>query len=167
MRSNYYSSTRERGGFSLIELVVVIVIIAIIGAIAIPKMSRGSAGAGDSSLTQDLSVMRSAVDMYNAEHPTAPLNASSSAAFVTTALTEYSDAGADTFSTTKTTTCILGPYIKTFPTMPVGTNKSLNTVTITGPAGTGSFAWYFDGNSFYANDPSTDLDASGTAYNTY
>ena len=40
----------RKPGFSLIELVVVIVIIAIIGAIAIPKMSRGSVGAGDSSL---------------------------------------------------------------------------------------------------------------------
>ena len=63
------SNTRNRfAGFSLIELVIVVVIIAIIGAIAIPKMSRGAAGAGDSALIQDLSVLRSALDLYQTEN---------------------------------------------------------------------------------------------------
>jgi prepilin-type N-terminal cleavage/methylation domain-containing protein len=162
-----YSFNPKSSGFSLIELVVVIVIIAIIGAIAIPKMSRGSAGAGDSSLIQDLSILRSGVDMYNAEHPTAQLNATSSAALVTQALTQYSDSVGANFSTTKTSTCVLGPYVKSFPTLPVGTNKTQTGVTIAGPAGTGAFGWFFDGTSFYANDPTGDVDASGTAYNTY
>src|SRR5438309_5323045 len=74
-------------GFSLIELVIVVVIIAIIGAIAIPKMSRGAAGAGDSALSQDLSVLRSAIDLYQAENGgTYP-----PAASVLTALTQYND----------------------------------------------------------------------------
>src|SRR5580658_4542485 len=128
MRKNNLSN-RDRAGFSLIELVVVIVIIAIIGAIAIPKMSRGSVGAGDSSLIQDLSVLRAGVDMYNTEHPTAQLNASSSAALVTEALTEYSDSPGANFSTTRTTTCIYGPYVKSFPILPVGTNKSQSGIT--------------------------------------
>ena len=58
----------NRLGFSLIELVIVVVIIAIIGAIAIPKMSRGAAGANDSALIQDLSVLRSALDLYQTEN---------------------------------------------------------------------------------------------------
>src|SRR5436309_15949531 len=79
---------RRRGaGFSLIELVIVVVIIAIIGAIAIPKMSRGAAGAADSALIQNLSVLRSALDLYQTEHsgnyPTA--------ANVTNALLLYTD----------------------------------------------------------------------------
>ena len=57
-----------RRAFSLIELVIVVVIIGIIGAIAIPRMSRGAAGAADSSLVADLAVMRSAIDLYKAEH---------------------------------------------------------------------------------------------------
>ena len=52
-------------GFSLIELVIVVVIIGIIAAIAIPKMSRGSAGASDSALTGDLTVLRNAIELYN------------------------------------------------------------------------------------------------------
>ena len=166
MRKNHLFN-RNSAGFSLIELVVVIVIIAIIGAIAIPKMSRGSVGAGDSSLIQDLSILRSAVDMYNTEHPTAQLSASSSTTLLTQALTEYSDSAGATFSTSKSTTCIYGPYLKSFPILPVGTNKSQSGITVTGPAGTGAFGWYFDGTSFWANDPTSDVDASGTAYNTY
>jgi general secretion pathway protein G len=166
MRKGYFFN-RDRAGFSLIELVVVIVIIAIIGAIAIPKMSRGSVGAGDSSLIQDLSILRSAVDMYNTEHPTAQLGAGSSTTLLTQALTEYSDSAGANFSTSKSTTCIYGPYVKSFPILPVGTNKSQSGITVTGPAGTGSFGWYFDGTTFWANDPTSDVDASGTAYNTY
>src|ERR1700759_2370087 len=91
---------QRRSAFSLIELVIVVVIIAIIGAIAIPKMSRGAAGAGDSALIQDLAVLRSAVALYNAEHPNAPLTTS---ATFPDALTKYTDASG-TVSATKTTT---------------------------------------------------------------
>jgi prepilin-type N-terminal cleavage/methylation domain-containing protein len=154
-------------GFSLIELVIVVVIIAIIGAIAIPKMSRGAQGAGDSATIQDLSVLRAAVDLYNSEHPGATLSASSTIAGVTNALTLYSDINGNT-SATKTTTCIYGPYLRAFPLLPVGTNKNAtNTVTVTGPAGTGAYDWYFDGTTFWANDPATDVDVTGKAYNTY
>src|SRR2546423_5229696 len=99
------SRKHARGGFSLIELVIVVVIIAIIGAIAIPKMSRGAQGAGDSALMQDLSILRSAFDLYNAEHPTATLGSGSTATAVTNALTLYSDALGNT-NATKTTTYI-------------------------------------------------------------
>src|SRR3954468_6545530 len=109
-------------GFSLIELVIVVVIIAIIGAIAIPKMSRGAQGAGDSALMQDLSILRSAADLYNAEHPTATISGASTATAVTNALTLYSDALGNT-NATKTSVYIYGPYLKTLPTMPVGSLK--------------------------------------------
>src|SRR5438094_3406520 len=66
---NGSSNHRRRGGaFSLIELVIVVVIIGIIAAIAIPKLSRGAAGASDSALSGDLKVLRTALDMYATEH---------------------------------------------------------------------------------------------------
>jgi general secretion pathway protein G len=157
-------------GFSLIELVVVIVIIAIIGAIAIPKMSRGSAGAGDSALTQDLSVLRSAIDLYNAEHPTAQLSSSTTPATLLSELTEYSDSTGTVLSTTKTTTSIYGPYLRgtTFPAQPVGTNKGLTTITQTTPGATASTAgWFWDGTTIWANSPNSDVDATGKQYNQY
>ena len=151
-------------GFSLIELVIVVVIIAIIAAIAIPKLSRGAAGANDSATMQDLSQLRSACDLFASEH-SGTYPSTTPATFVLQ-LTTYTDINGSA-SATKDTTHIYGPYVKAIPTLPVGTNKGLNTVTATGPAGTGTFAWYFDGLTVWVNDPSTDVDAKGVAYNTY
>jgi prepilin-type N-terminal cleavage/methylation domain-containing protein len=159
------TAKKNRSGFTLIELVVVVVIIAIIAAIAIPKMSRGSAGAGDSAVSQDLSTMRAALELYQTEHGgTYPSNALATT-FVNQ-LTEYTDNLGNTQST-KDTTHIYGPYLKAVPSLPVGTNKGLNTFTITGPAGTGTYGWFYDGTTVWANDPSTDIDVKSTAYNTY
>ena len=160
MQTKYTS----RRGFSLIELVIVVVIIAIIAAIAIPKMSRGAAGANDSATMLDLSQMRSACDLFTTEHGgTAP---STTPATFISQMTTYTDiTGAA--SATKDATHIYGPYLKSIPALPVGTNKGLATVTATGPAGTGAFGWYFDGQTVWVNDPVTDVDAKGTAYNAY
>ena len=160
------SNTRLKNkGFTLIELVVVVVIIAIIAAIAIPKMSRGSAGAADSAVAQDLATMRSALELYQTEHGgTYPSN--SSAATFVNQLTQYTDASGNA-QATKDSTHIYGPYLKAVPTLPVGTNKGLNTITVTGPAGTGTFGWYFDGTTVWANDPASDVDVKTTPYNTY
>jgi len=160
MKTRKYKSQ----GFSLIELVVVVVIIAIIGAIAIPRMSRGAAGANDSAVLQDLTTMRSGLDLYAQEHGgTYP---STTPATLLLQLTTYTDINGNT-QATKDTVHIYGPYLKSIPTLPVGTNKGLNTLTGTGPAGTGAFGWYFDGTSMWVNDPGTDTDVKGTAYNTY
>ena len=66
MNENHMHNRKR--GFSLIELVIVVVIIGIIGAIAIPRMSRGTAGASESALKGDLAVLRNAIDLYAAEH---------------------------------------------------------------------------------------------------
>src|SRR6185312_14481798 len=150
------NSRPQRRGFTLIELVVVVVIIAIIAAIAIPKMSRGSAGAADSAVAQDLSTMRAAIELYQTEHGgTYP--SSTSATTFTNKLTQYTDASGSA-QAAKDTTHIYGPYPKAIPSLPVGTNKGLSTITVTGPAGTGTFGWYYDGTTVWANDPASDAD---------
>src|SRR3954469_9831143 len=111
-------ATRKTRGFGFIELVIVVVIIAIIGAIAIPRLSRGSAGAADSSLVGNLRVLRSAIDLYASEHGgTYP-----AAATITTQLTQYTD-DQGTVSATKTATAIYGPYVRTIPALPIGAKK--------------------------------------------
>lgn len=159
------ANRKTSGGFTLIELVVVVVIIAIIAAIAIPRMSRGSAGAADSAVSEDLAIMRSAIELFQTEHGGTYPSASSATTFVNQ-LTQYSDASGNA-QAAKDTTHIYGPYLKLVPSLPVGTNKGLNTVTVTGPAGTGAFGWYYDGTTVWVNDPSTDVDVQNTAYNTY
>ena len=149
-------------GFSLIELVIVVVIIAIIGAIAIPKMSRGAAGAGDSALIQDLSVLRSALDLYQTEnggnYPTV--------GNVTLALTGYNDGTNSTPVSTKDSTHIYGPYLRSVPTLPVGAAKGSLGIAATTGAGVG---WIYTAatGQISANTTNTELDAKGVAYNTY
>jgi general secretion pathway protein G len=159
---------RRRTAFSLIELVVVVVIIALIGAIAIPKMSRGATGATNSSLEQDLSVLRGAMDLFNAEHPNAPLSAvATNGPAVVQCLTQCTDANAVTFSPTNTGSCIYGPYLRAMPAMPVGTFKGDNTITIGSSPGTGPSGWLFTGTAFLCNDPASDVDDAGNPYNGY
>ncbi|HEX8322700.1 MAG TPA: prepilin-type N-terminal cleavage/methylation domain-containing protein [Tepidisphaeraceae bacterium] len=161
-RSKPYAA-RNRG-FSLIEMVIVIVIIAIVAAIAIPRMSRGAAGANDSATRQNLSQIRAAIDLFVAEH--GGLYPSDDPATFIAQMTTYTDATGAT-AAAKDTTHIFGPYLKSLPVLGVGTNKGQSNLTTTGPAGTGSFAWYYDGSLVWANNPATDVDGNGVAYNTY
>jgi general secretion pathway protein G len=149
--------------FSLIELVIVIVIIAIIGAIAIPRMSRGAAGAADSALIQDLSVLRSALDLYQTEnngvYPTA--------ASLPTALLQYNDGAgaAATYSATRDATHIFGPYLRAVPPLPVGARKGGTTIATADAPGVG---WIYTELSGAINaNTTTEADARGVPYNTY
>lgn len=151
-----------RRAFSLIELVIVVVIIGIIGAIAIPRMSRGAAGAADSGLVADLAVMRSAIDLYKAEHGgTLPAFATFEAQ-----LTTFSnDAG--TANASKTTVYYLGPYLRELPSLKVGANKGQSAIIAT--QGGTTAGWVYDAatGSISANLAGTELDVRGVAYNAY
>jgi len=156
---------KQLKGFSLIELVIVVVIIGIIAAIAIPRMSRGSQGAADSALKGDLSVLRSAVDLYKAEH-----NAYPDGTNVTAQLTGFTDANGNPGS--QDSTHIYGPYLRTIPVIPVGTLKG-NTTTgnkIGGPPpGTpdAGYGWLYDPTTGNMTANTAAQDATGTAYSTY
>ena len=149
----------------MIELVVVVIIIAIIAAIAIPKMSRGSAGAGESALSQDLATVRSAIDVYQTEHGGAFPSNQSADTFVRQ-LTQYTDSQGN-YQSSKDATHIYGPYLRSIPPLPVGTNKGQSSVAMSSSATSMSAGWYYDGQNFWANDPASDTDIGGTPYNTY
>lgn len=159
---NKTNTVSPRRAFSLIELVIVVVIIGIIGAIAIPRMSRGAAGAADSGLVADLAVMRSAIDLYKAEHGgTLPAFAT----FETQLTTFSNDAG--TANASKTTAYYLGPYLRELPSLKVGTNKGKSAIIAT-QGGTVA-GWVYDETSgtISANLAGTELDVRGVAYSAY
>jgi general secretion pathway protein G len=154
-------NTRKSTGFSLLEMMLVVVIIGLIAAIAIPRMSRGAAGAGDSALAGSLAVMRDAIDRYAAEHggsyPTV-------ATFVAN-LTTYTDASGAA-QATKDSTHIYGPYLRQVPALSVGAAKGNTTAAAAAATGVG---WIYDatGGNISANTTSSESDASGKLYSAY
>ena len=161
-----FEQRRIRGGFSLIELVIVVVIIAIIGAIAIPRMSRGAAGASDSALVGNVAVLRNAVDLYATEHGgTFPGGAT-----IVDQLTVFTDINGAT-SATKDATHIFGPYLRKLPPLPVGTTTGATAIAngATATLGAASSGWFYDPASgdIKANLATSEKDSSNKSYNTY
>lgn len=157
--------TRMRG-FSLLELVIVVVIIGIIAAIAIPRMSRGTAGATDSALTGDLAVLRNAVELFAAEHdgkyPTIGK--------IDQQLTLYTDStNTSDPVAAKDATHQFGPYVRAIPKLPVGTYKGKDTFTATTPPGTAEAGWVYDEvtGKVQANTKDNEIDAAETKYSDY
>jgi general secretion pathway protein G len=62
----------KRGGFTLVELVVVVLVLGIIAAVAAPKMFDTANDARDNSTIQSLSVLRDGVELYKAKNGTYP-----------------------------------------------------------------------------------------------
>jgi len=160
------NATRNEG-FSLVELIIVVVIIAIIGAIAIPRMSRGAAGASESALVGDLAILRSAIDLYAAEHtgkfpPAGDFEAH---------MTGYSNGAGDSAQGTKDATHIYGPYLRKIPPLPVGSNKGETAIVDGGSAAVGAAegGWWYDASSgvIRANLPDAETDDTTKAYNAY
>lgn len=131
------STLSARRAFSLVELVIVVVIIGIIAAIAVPRISSGSAGAGEAALRGSLKALRDAIDRYAAEHggdlPGSKAdglgNAAQSPDAFINQLTKYSNALGDV-SLTPSAAHAFGPYLQRMPPLPVGGNNGKNAVAI-------------------------------------
>ena len=152
---------RKHHGFSLLEMMLVVVIIGLIAAVAIPRMSRGAAGAGDSALGGNLAVMRDAIDRYAVDHGgTYP-----AVATFTAQLTQYSSAAGAT-NATKDATYMYGPYLRKVPPLPVGAAKGSTGVAAAAASGVGWIYTAASGN-ISANTTGTETDSNGTLYSSY
>ena len=108
------------------ELVIVVVIIGIIAAIAIPRVSRLAESADEAALRADLATMRTAIELYAAEHRgTLPgsvsdgTNAAGTAKCFRWQLWYFSNADG-VISQTDRTGYPFGPYLGKFPKGPLG-----------------------------------------------
>ena len=152
---------RRARAFTLVEILIVVIILGILATIIIGAFANSTIEAGRNSLKSDLRAMRSALELYIAEHGTYP-----SGTTVEQQLTQYTDASGAT-SATRTGTHTFGPYVLQLPPLPVGVEKGKSGITsLTYTAG---FGWGYDPatGTLRANLPATEVDDRGVPYNTY
>jgi len=114
---------KRRGGFTLVEIMIVVAIIALLAAIAVPGFLRARKRSQASRIINDLRLIDSAVDQYAIEN-----NKSSGATVNTTDWTNYLKKGTNLYSTGKD---ILGnPYgVQTVDSLPKVPTSSFNTLS--------------------------------------
>jgi prepilin-type N-terminal cleavage/methylation domain-containing protein len=138
----------RRKGFTLVELVVVILILGILAGVAAPKMLNTSAKATDNGLKQTLSIVRDAIEMYQAETGRVP-----------------DPADGPTFITN------LQPYMRgAFPKSPVHTGGSADDVLVaTNSTPTGATGWLYNKTTgeFICNLGTASATVSGVTYNQF
>lgn len=123
---------RFRGGYVLVEIVVVLIVLGILAAIVVPQFTNASENPKEQQTREQLRTLRAAIELYKAQHRDAlpDLNANWNA------LTNPSDADGGT-----TGTPLFGPYI---PKPPVN--------ALTGGSGISAVVerardWYWDPNA--------------------
>lgn len=149
-------------GFTLIELLIVVIIIAILAAIAIPQFSNSSGDAQESASIANLTTMRSAIELYRAQHnstypsraPTgvapacaggvAGATADNSNLTMVSQLTMFSSATGHTCSVAAPG-YTYGPYLREIPTESLTNSNALVVVTdaATTPPGAATVGWRF------------------------
>ena len=60
--------TTRKGGFTLVEILIVVIILGILAAIVIPQFTSASQDARKNSLTSQLQTIRSQIELYKLQH---------------------------------------------------------------------------------------------------
>ena len=125
---------KRRGGFTLVEIMIVVAIIALLAAIAVPGFLRARKRSQASRIVNDLRLIDSAVDQYAIEN-----NRTSGSTVPTAAWTNYLKQGSSLYNTGKDVFGNdYGPQtVDTLPRVPASTFATLSDV-----AGTEFFSPY-------------------------
>lgn len=117
---------KNRGGFTLVEIMIVVAIIALLAAIAVPGFLRARKRSQASRIINDLRLIDSAVDQYAIE-----TNKTSGASVNTADWTNYLKKGTNLYTTGSD---LFGnPYgvqaVDKLPSVPAATKTALSDVT--------------------------------------
>jgi len=116
----------KRGGFTLVEIMIVVAIIALLAAIAVPNFLRARKRSQATRVLEDLRMIDSALDQYAIETNKAGGTAAdwvALRAYVKQGSTLYNSGGTDMFGNT------FGPFtVDTVPKVPLATFSTLSDV---------------------------------------
>src|SRR5262249_42299283 len=101
-----------KGGFTLVEILIVVIILGILAAIVIPQFTSASQDARKNSLTSQLQTIRSQIELYKLQH----LDKLPPVLQAGTGWTDLTNQSKADMSTGATTAFPFGPYLQTAPT---------------------------------------------------
>jgi general secretion pathway protein G len=151
---------KAKGGFTLVEILIVVVILGILAAIVIPQFTEASTEAKLSSLCSDLQTLRSQIALFMVQHNDNPPNSANFIAQMTT----YSDVDGNT-NAAKTAVFCYGPYLQKIAVNQFNDKKAAapndmhGLLDDTGTVGDNVGSWEYDETTgaIYADD---DFDAN-------
>ena len=115
--------TSRRGGFTLVEIMIVVAIIAMLAAIAVPNFLRARKRAQATRVLEDLRMIDSAIDQYAIETNKttgAAVNWNDIKAYLKTGSALYNSGGGDMFGNS------FGAFaVDSLPRIPTATKSSL------------------------------------------
>jgi len=160
--------------FTLVEILIVVVILGILAAIAVPKLSNASQMARESTLKDNLRLLRTQINVYRANHqdvspgyPGGDTDQTPTMQAFSDQLTLFTDTSGNT-SPTPTPSCKWGPYFTQLPQNPV---NSLLTLKILGPSdpftADGTTAWLYQPSSGYVEPNLIGVDSDNRAFTSY
>src|SRR6476660_2941182 len=123
----------RKGGFTLVEILIVVIILGILAAIVIPQFTSASQDARKNSLVSQLQTVRSQIELYKLQHldklPIG-LNGSAGSVVTATAWAEMINRSNVNGSTgTDSTAYPFGPYLQAAPVNPLNANSNVLIVT--------------------------------------
>src|SRR5438105_3114924 len=115
----------RKGGFTLVEILIVVIILGILAAIVIPQFTSASQDARKNSLVSQLQTLRSQLELYKLQHldqlPTTLIGSSPAR----TQLTVKTDA---TGTVGTTSAFPFGPYLQANPINPLNASYAVKVV---------------------------------------
>src|SRR5215467_1591621 len=112
----------RKGGFTLVEILIVVIILGILAAIVIPQFTSASQDARKNSLVSQLQTLRSQLELYKLQHldqlPSTLIGSSPD----WTQMTEKTNSSG---ATGTTTAFPFGPYLQADPTNPLNSQTAV------------------------------------------
>ena len=143
---------RRRGGFTLVEVLIVVVIMAVLAATIIPQFTSSTEDAKKSTLKFNLHTLRNQIQLYKVHHGGAvPTITAASLPQLTSATNALGATGA------AGTSFPFGPYLVTgLPENPMnGKNTVVQATAVPPTAAVGDSGWQYDAatGQIWANTP--------------